>query len=104
MKLSLGPVLFYWSRDKLLDFYAEMANQPLDIIYLGETVCSKRRALSLDDWLGLARELRASCFNENAAGLLLYASLGYQLREVVERQHGNRRVALLHFAKPLAEN
>src|SRR5690606_30036357 len=32
--------------------------QPLDVIYLGETVCSKRRALSLDDWLGLARELR----------------------------------------------
>lgn len=60
MKLSLGPVLFYWSRSKLLDFYAEMASQPLDIIYLGETVCSKRRALSLDDWLGLARELRES--------------------------------------------
>ncbi|CAD5110581.1 U32 family peptidase [Zestomonas carbonaria] len=58
MKLSLGPVLFYWSREKLLDFYAEMAEQPLDVIYLGETVCSKRRALSLDDWLGLARELR----------------------------------------------
>ncbi len=59
MKLSLGPVLFYWSRNKLLDFYAEMAAHPLDVIYLGETVCSKRRALSLDDWLGLARELRA---------------------------------------------
>lgn len=58
MKLSLGPVLFYWSRNQLLDFYAKMATQPLDIIYLGETVCSKRRALSLDDWLGLARELR----------------------------------------------
>ncbi|MDF2073232.1 U32 family peptidase [Pseudomonas mendocina] len=58
MKLSLGPVLFYWSRSELLDFYAEMAEQPLDIIYLGETVCSKRRALSLDDWLQLARELR----------------------------------------------
>lgn len=58
MKLSLGPVLFYWSREKLLDFYAEMAGQPLDVIYLGETVCSKRRALSLDGWLGLARELR----------------------------------------------
>ncbi|WP_172149721.1 U32 family peptidase [Pseudomonas tumuqii] len=57
MKLSLGPVLFYWSREKLLDFYAEMAEQPLDAIYLGETVCSKRRALGLDDWLGLAREL-----------------------------------------------
>ncbi|MVW75010.1 U32 family peptidase [Pseudomonas xionganensis] len=58
MQLSLGPVLFYWSRAKLLDFYAEMAAQPLDILYLGETVCSKRRAMSLDDWLGLARELR----------------------------------------------
>lgn len=58
MKLSLGPVLFYWTREKLLDFYAEMAEQPLDAIYLGETVCSKRRALGLDDWLGLARELR----------------------------------------------
>ncbi|MDG9926803.1 MULTISPECIES: U32 family peptidase [unclassified Pseudomonas] len=58
MKLSLGPVLFYWGRDRLLDFYAEMAEQPLDIIYLGETVCSKRRAMSLDHWLGLARELR----------------------------------------------
>ncbi len=58
MKLSLGPVLFYWSRETLLSFYADMANEPLDIIYLGETVCSKRRALSLDDWLGLARELR----------------------------------------------
>src|SRR5690606_29111761 len=36
--------------------------KPLDIIYLGETVCSKRRAFSLDGWLGLARELReAGC-------------------------------------------
>ncbi len=57
MKLSLGPVLFYWDRKTLLDFYADMASQPLDVIYLGETVCSKRRAMGLDDWLGLAREL-----------------------------------------------
>lgn len=60
MKLSLGPVLFYWSRENYLDFYAEMATQPLDTIYLGETVCSKRRALSLDDWIGLGRELKQS--------------------------------------------
>ena len=58
MKLSLGPVLFYWDRRTLLDFYAQMAEQPLDTIYIGETVCSKRRALSLDDWLGLGRELQ----------------------------------------------
>lgn len=58
MKLSLGPILFYWHREHTLSFYADMAEQPLDIIYLGETVCSKRRALSLDNWMGLGRELR----------------------------------------------
>ncbi|GAB6388992.1 U32 family peptidase [Stutzerimonas marianensis] len=57
MKLSLGPVLFYWDRQKTLDFYADMASQPLDVIYLGETVCSKRRSMGLDDWIGLARDL-----------------------------------------------
>lgn len=57
MKLSLGPVLFYWDRQKTLDFYADMASQPLDVIYLGETVCSKRRSIGLDDWIGLARDL-----------------------------------------------
>jgi collagenase-like PrtC family protease len=60
MKLSLGPVLFYWTREKLLNFYAEMLEQPLDVIYLGETVCSKRRAFGLDEWLGLARDLRGN--------------------------------------------
>lgn len=59
MKLSMGPILFYWQRQEIMDFYASMASQPLDAIYLGETVCSKRRALSLDDWLGLARDLRS---------------------------------------------
>tara|TARA_Y100001949_G_scaffold61586_1_gene52216 strand:+ start:32877 stop:33767 length:891 start_codon:yes stop_codon:yes gene_type:complete len=58
MKLSLGPVLFYWDRQHTLDFYADMADMPLDVIYLGETVCSKRRDMGLDDWLGLARELK----------------------------------------------
>jgi O2-independent ubiquinone biosynthesis protein UbiV len=59
-RLSLGPVLYYWPRQQLLDFYARMAETPVDIVYLGETVCSKRRALRWDDWLNLARELRAA--------------------------------------------
>ena len=68
MKLSLGPVLFYWDRQQTLDFYANMASQPLDVIYLGETVCSKRRAFSLDQWLGLGRELQ-ECSQAQLVGL-----------------------------------
>lgn len=55
--LSLGPVLYYWSREDLLDFYAQVAGSPVDIVYLGETVCSKRRSLRLDDWLALGERL-----------------------------------------------
>ncbi len=57
LRLALGPVLFYWPKPVLLDFYARMLELPLDVIYLGETVCSKRRAMSREDWVGLAREL-----------------------------------------------
>lgn len=57
MKLSLGPVLYYWSRENLYAFYEAAADLPVDIIYLGETVCSKRRSLRTDDWLALASKL-----------------------------------------------
>ncbi len=57
MKLSLGATLFFWPRQTIYDFYQEMAEQPLDIIYLGETVCSKRRELKTQDWIDLAQQL-----------------------------------------------
>lgn len=58
MKLSLGPVLYYWDKERLARFYEQMASLALDVIYLGETVCSKRRVFNLDQWLGLGRELQ----------------------------------------------
>ncbi len=59
-KLALGPVLYYWPKEKLLEFYERISAAPLDIIYLGETVCSKRHALNTADWLDLAERLSAS--------------------------------------------
>lgn len=59
-KLALGPVLYYWSKQTLLDFYEQVSDAPLDIIYLGETVCSKRHAMHTSDWLALAERLSGS--------------------------------------------
>jgi O2-independent ubiquinone biosynthesis protein UbiV len=58
MKLSLGPVQYYWPRDTLLRFYEEVAASPIDIVYLGEVVCSRRHELRLADWIELAQRLR----------------------------------------------
>ena len=57
MRLAMGPVLYFWDRERLLDFYRELAQTPVDIVYLGETVCSKRRSLRFPDWLEIGRML-----------------------------------------------
>jgi collagenase-like PrtC family protease len=59
-KLSLGPVPYYWPRETLLDFYSRIAATPVDIVYLGETVCSKRHSLKKNEWLELAASLQAA--------------------------------------------
>ena len=60
MKISLGPNLYFWSKEQTLDYYAQAADWPVDIVYLGEVVCSKRRLLRLDDWLQVAEQLQAA--------------------------------------------
>jgi collagenase-like PrtC family protease len=60
MNLSLGPLLYYWSRDDMLAFYADAKHWPVARIYLGETVCSRRHLLRLPDWLALAEQLAAA--------------------------------------------
>ena len=99
MQLSLGPVLFCWERQQLLDFYAEMASQPLDVIYLGETVCSKRRALSLDDWLGLAHAaLKAATHHGIGQVVLTGGCFANQVLRIAVRTHLER--AALQVIEP----
>lgn len=43
-KLSLGPLLFNWPKDKVRDFYFAIADEaPVDYVTLGELVCAKRQ-------------------------------------------------------------
>lgn len=58
MKLSLGPLLYYWQREVVFDFYEAMSHTPVDIVYLGEAVCSRRHELRLSDWLDVAQMLK----------------------------------------------
>ncbi len=58
MKLALGPLLYYWPRNTVFRFYDSIAATPVDVVYLGETVCSRRHELRLADWLEIAASLR----------------------------------------------
>ncbi|WP_317202756.1 U32 family peptidase [Janthinobacterium sp.] len=60
LKLALGPILYYWPRASVFEFYQMVAESAVDIVYLGETVCSRRHELRLADWLDVADLLIAS--------------------------------------------
>lgn len=60
MKLALGPLLYYWPRERVLAFYREVAASPADVVYLGEVVCARRHEISPDDWIAIGRGLAAA--------------------------------------------
>jgi collagenase-like PrtC family protease len=60
LKLALGPLLYYWPRYRVNAFYESVVESPLDVIYVGETICSRRRELRPADWLALANDLASS--------------------------------------------
>lgn len=88
-QIALGPLLYYWPRQATLDFYAAAQDWPVDIVYLGETVCSRRHELRLDDWLGIADRLAAAGKQAVLSSLALIESESdlKTLRRLVAQAH-----------------
>ncbi|WED23309.1 U32 family peptidase [Vibrio sp. JC009] len=60
MKYALGPLLYFWPKQDVEAFYNKAKASNADIIYLGESVCSKRREMKLPHWLDIAKELSSA--------------------------------------------
>lgn len=81
MKYSMGPVQYYWTRKKMDDFYSRVADAAIDIVYLGETVCNKRREYSLKDYMHTAFMLKEAGKEVVLSSITLVESLA-DLREL----------------------
>jgi collagenase-like PrtC family protease len=60
LALTIGPLLYYWPREALLHFYADVAESAADTVVLGEVTCSRRHEMKPADWLALAHDLAAA--------------------------------------------
>lgn len=60
MQYALGPILYYWPKADTEAFYQAAQTSAADVIYLGESVCSKRRDMTAPDWIALAKEIALS--------------------------------------------
>jgi collagenase-like PrtC family protease len=60
-RLTLGPLFFHWPADKRRDFYLRIADEaPVDTVYLGEVVCSKREPFFEEFLPEISDRLRAA--------------------------------------------
>ena len=57
MKTSLAAAPYFWTKQAYQDFYQQVADTDIGTVYLGETVCSKRRSMTLQDWMEIGKLL-----------------------------------------------
>jgi len=58
IRLTLGPLFFHWSADRLRSFYDRVADEaPVDRVHVGEVVCGKRMPFSDPAWPDIIERL-----------------------------------------------
>lgn len=90
-KLSMGPVLFNWSADRWRDFYFRIADEaPVDTVYVGETVCSKRVPFHAPHMADVIERLQAAGKEVvlSTLGLIMNDRELRQLREMAAEDAG----------------
>ena len=86
--LTLGPILFNWKPDRRRDFYFRIADEaPVECVYLGEVVCSKREPFFVDDLPAIAARLRAAG-KQVVLSTLALVTTDAEMEAIRERCHG----------------
>ncbi len=75
MEITLGPVLFDWSKDDFYSFYDSVCDMPVDRVYIGEVVCVKKKGMGLNDIDKIAAKL------EDAGKKVVLSTLGIMSNE-----------------------
>ncbi|MDQ6959848.1 MAG: hypothetical protein Q9M27_02375, partial [Mariprofundaceae bacterium] len=82
IRLSVGPLLFGWPEARIRDMYLRLAENPdVDILYLGEVVCSKRMIAGIEPVVRLADELK-SCGKEIVLSTLAMPCSEHELQAI----------------------
>jgi O2-independent ubiquinone biosynthesis protein UbiV len=87
-RLTLGPVLFLWTGEEWRDFYFRIADEaPVDIVTLGEVVCSKRQHFAAPYLPEVAERLQRAGKTVKLASLALVTLAREQraVRELAEQ-------------------
>ncbi|MBI5560375.1 MAG: U32 family peptidase [Deltaproteobacteria bacterium] len=74
MELTLGPILFEWKKDSIFRFYEEASSMAVDMVYLGEVVCSKKNGLKPKDIETIGRALEKAGKKVAASSLALISN------------------------------
>jgi len=87
-QLTLGPVLYHWAPETWRDFYFRIADEaPIDVVFVGEVVCSKR-APFIAEQIGPVIERLQAAGKEVVLASPILATLERERQAVVELAAG----------------